>query len=175
MEAEFNTAVVKSLAYWDLCVYVCVCVCESVSSISSQQLQYNFRILIWIKYLWLGIAYHESSVFTTALTPSLSTVRMGSMSLHRCTVMVCNVLPPRAFLVIRSVTQAMMSVHLMWCHNYNMIHIGIFTGKIEQNPQTSCQFFPHPQGRVINSSLRESKLQLLRTLALKGINKIIFS
>lgn len=36
-----------------------LCVCVTICLIDSQQLQYNFRILIWMKYLWLGIAYHE--------------------------------------------------------------------------------------------------------------------
>lgn len=45
--------------------HVYVCVCARIYPTDSEQLHYNFRILIWMKYLWLGLAYQESSVFTT--------------------------------------------------------------------------------------------------------------
>lgn len=44
-------------------------VCGGVCVLFVQIIQYNFRIPIWMKCLWFGFAYHESSVFTTALTP----------------------------------------------------------------------------------------------------------
>lgn len=98
---SYNLVEVITLHSW-CCVSVCVwAICSSFS----RQLLYKFGILFCVKCLWLGIIHCECSVFPTALKPSLSTVWVVTMSLHKCTAMACNVPPPLSFLFFFFVTK----------------------------------------------------------------------
>lgn len=105
-----------------------------------------------------GLASHTVNAvfFTIASKPPLLTVWVGTVSLHTCTVLVCCVLPPLAFLLIRTVTSpwlrksCLLCVFVIQCQHPVLVSQpedkDMFSHGLELSG-TVCIYSPHEQNK----------------------------
>lgn len=101
---------------------MCECVCLPFAPLLTTA-AVRVQNFVLCEVFWLGITYCKCSASTIALKPSLSTVWVGTTSLHTCTVIACNVLPLLAFLHMdsdHSVTQTTMPALCFLSFNINI-------------------------------------------------------
>lgn len=126
MWRQFNTS------WWKLshCTAdaMCECVCVPFAPLSHDSCCTSSGFC----FVWsvCGLASHTVNAvfFTIASKPPLLTVWVGTVSLHTCTVLVCCVLPPLAFLLIRTVTSpwlrksCLLCVFVIQCQHPGLCH-----------------------------------------------------